>query len=102
VIELVSLLSELSDIDLLSGFVENLKLADRFDLEHSAYFTYRYEDFLAGNLTALENYLGHSVSFSGSVDQEFVRVARSKRSAIGETGSLLTIYSILSRSKRTS
>jgi len=76
--------------------VENLKLADRFDLEHSAYFTYRYEDFLAGNLTALENYLGHSFHFLAALDQEFVRVRAANGRAIGRDWFTVTIYSILS------
>ena len=79
-LELLQVLGDLSGKDLLGLFILRHQLGLNFDPLRRGYFTYKYEDFIAGQYSALEEYLGFNLCFNGDVGAAYTRVARTKGS----------------------
>lgn len=79
-IELLRVLSDLSGEDLLERFMLRHQIGLEFDGLHQNYFVYKYEHFVAGQRSGLEQYLGFALNFNGNVDVVHSRVARTKGS----------------------
>jgi hypothetical protein len=78
VIEILTLLQELSGNDVLSEFAYAHNYAYAFGTVNSDYCVYRYEDFCARRGDGLEEYLGFKISYDEEVDPALRRVARTK------------------------
>jgi hypothetical protein len=77
-IELLKVLSNLSGEDMLERFVIRHRAGLEFDILHRNYFVYKYEHFVAGQSSGLEEYLGFALNFNVNVDATHSRVARTK------------------------
>ncbi|QBB72429.1 hypothetical protein ELE36_19795 [Pseudolysobacter antarcticus] len=80
-LELLTLLGQLSGEDLLERFLKRHHLGLQFAAQRPAYFVYRYEDFLAGKTTAIEAHLGVVFSAGRQVDPIHARVLRTGAAA---------------------
>lgn len=79
-LELLKALGDLSGEDMLGRFVLRHRIGLEFDRLNRDYFVYKYEHFVAGRYSRLEEYLGFALKFNGDVDAVHSRVARSKGS----------------------
>lgn len=77
-LELLDVLGGLSGEDMLGRFVRRHQIGAEFDRLHQNYFVYKYEHFVAGRYSGLEEYLGFALKFNGDVDVVHSRVARTK------------------------
>jgi hypothetical protein len=59
-------------------FVGPLAWVGQFCERHPGYFVYKYEDFVSGEFTALEEYMGFALDGGASVDARVERVARTR------------------------
>lgn len=79
-IELLSLLNDLSGTDIIKKIINRQKMALDFDARHSDCFVYKYEDFVRSHIKALEEFLNFKLKFNGQVDLVHDRVTRIKGS----------------------
>jgi len=79
-IELLQVLSDLSGEDMLERFRLRHQIGLEFDSLQRNYFVCKYEHFVAGQCSGLEEYLGFALNFNGNVDVVHRRVARTKGS----------------------
>jgi hypothetical protein len=79
-LELLKVLSDLSGEDMLERFMLRHRVGLEFDALRRNYFVYKYEHFVAGQSSGLEEYLGFALNFNAKVDAAHSRVARTKGS----------------------
>lgn len=79
-LELLKALSDLSGEDMLERFILRYRIGLKFDTLHRNYFVYKYEHFVGGQSSGLDEYLGFAVNFNVNVDVAHGRVARTKGS----------------------
>ena len=79
-LELLKVFSDLSGADMLGRFMLRHQIGLEFDRLRRNYFVYKYEHFVAGQYSGLEEYLGFALNFNGNVDVFHSRVARTKGS----------------------
>jgi hypothetical protein len=79
-LELLKVLSDVSGEDMLELFVLRHQAGLEFGILRRNYFVYKYEHFVAGQYSDLEEHLGFGLNFNGNVDVVHGRVARTKGS----------------------
>lgn len=77
---ILALMSELNNSDFIGLLNQWRKFSVKFLDANSDFFLFKYEDYIAGNMNLLEDYLGFQFKDTNDVPREYSFVARTKKS----------------------